>query len=443
MSRRWPAVAVAAALVAGVAVVVAVGGGGGAHRHPAAAADGSPAGGGSRAPGATGSPGSGSNASRSAGPAGSGSNASGSAGAAGSGSNASGSAGGPVPGPTAAPPPTGEQFGVNVNRLFNDRSYSPAQIDAQLAGLQATGATVARSDALWELSEPTPPIAGVHHYDWAFDDQIAGALAAHRLAWLPIIDYSAPWAQSIPGQDHSPPRSTADFAAYAAALATRYGPGGTFWIAHPGLAPEPVATYEIWNEPDNPEFWLPAPDPAAYAELYLSARDAITAVQPSARVIVGGLTAPGTFLPAMLRARPDLAGHLDGVAIHPYGGTVALELARVRGARRTLASLGLSGVPLFVTEFGWTTQPPGALDFAPERLRPGYIKQTLAALGHTDCGLAAAILYTWVTPERDPADAQDWFGIHPPAAGSSPDTASFAAGLRLASAAAPVVKLCG
>ena len=67
-----------------------------------------------------------------------------------------------------------------------------------------------------------------------------------------------------------------------------------------------------------------------------------------------------------------------------------------------------------MTEFGWTTQPAGALDWLPERLRPGYISATLAALGHIDCGVAATILYTWVTPERDPANREDWFGIHPP-----------------------------
>ncbi len=349
----------------------------------------------------------------------------------------------PRTGPAAAPPPTTESFGVSVNRLFNDRTYSQAQIDAQLAALQATGATVARSDALWELAEPTPPTDGVHRYDWAFDDEIAASLTAHLLRWLPIVDYSPPWAQSIPGQDHSPPRAAADLAAYAAGLAARYGPGGTFWALHPELTAEPVDTFEIWNEPDNTEFWLPAPNAAAYADLYLTARDAIRAVQPTARVIVGGLTSPATFLPAMLRARPDLAGQLDGVAIHPYGTTIAMVLGRARGARSALASLGLGGVPLYVTEFGWTTHPPGALDFAPERLRPQYIERTFAALGHSDCGLAAALLYTWVTPERDPANAQDWFGIHPPGGGTSPDTDAFIAGLRLATARLPSIRLCG
>ncbi len=348
----------------------------------------------------------------------------------------------PPAGPPAKPAPTREALGINVNRLFNDRTYTPAQINSSLSALQRTGTTVARSDALWEAGEPAPPTGGVHHYDWSFDDQIAGSLAAHDLQWLPILDYSAPWAQSVPGQDHSAPLSPADFAAWAGALAARYGPGGAFWRAHPRLKALPVDTYEVWNEPDNPTFWVPEPDASYYANLYLRTRDAIAATDAGARVIVGGLTNPRTFLPAMLQARPDLAGHIDGVAIHPYGANPFVVLASVHTARRVLDSLGMSGVPLYVTEFGWTTQPAGALDWAPAQVRPGYISATLAALGHTDCGIAAALLYTWVTPQRNPANAQDWFGIEPPGGGGGPDVTAFTAGLARAAGPAPTVKLC-
>ncbi len=246
----------------------------------------------------------------------------------------------------------------------------------------------------------------------------------------------------MPGQDHSPPRVPADYAAYAGAFAARYGPGGTFWRQHPGLASAPVHTYEIWNEPDNGEFWSPAPDPARYADLYLAARAAIHASQPGAQVIVGGLTNPGSFLPAMVAARPQLRGHIDGVGIHPYGRPLVV-LSRIRAARATLVSLGMASVPLYATEFGWTTHPPGALDYAPAALRPGYIESTLGALGHINCGLAAAVLYTWVTPEQDAANPQDWYGISNPSGGGQiADVAAWAAGLRAARSSAGPIDLC-
>lgn len=344
--------------------------------------------------------------------------------------------------PAGQPAPTTVRFGINVNRLFNDQTYSPAQIASQLAALQKTGATLARSDALWEATEPSAPVGGVHRYDWTFDDSIATALAQHDLQWLPIVDYSAPWAESVAGQDHSPPTSASDYAAYAGALAARYGSGGSFWRAHPELHAQPVDTFELWNEPDNPTFWKPRPDPARYAAMYALAREAILASDPSARVIVGGLTAAPSFVPEMLAAAPDLRGHIDGIAIHPYGANPLVVLAKVRQDRQVLDSAGLNSVPLYVTEFGWTIHPPSALQYLPERLRPRYISQTLTAFGHVNCGVAAVTLYTWVTPERDRADLEDWFGIHSPSGAGTPDSAAFAAGIKQGTAPGATIALC-
>jgi hypothetical protein len=342
----------------------------------------------------------------------------------------------------AQPAPATEQFGASVNLLFNGSTNAPQLITAQLDALSASGASLARSDALWEATEPSAPVAGVHRFDWAFDDRIAGDLAAHGLRWLPILDYSAPWAQSIAGQDHSPPSSSADYASYAGAFAARYGLGGTFWRAHPGLTAEPVATYEIWNEPDNGEFWTPAPDAARYADLYIAAREAIDADDPSAHVIVGGLTHPTSFLPAMLAAQPQLRGHIDGVAIHPYG-TPGIVLAKVRADRATLVALGMALVPLYATEFGWTTTPPGALDYVPAARRPAYISETVDALGHLDCGLAATVLYTWYSPLQNAADSEQWYGIDSLTGAPTADTDAFAQGLRRARAPAPSLQICG
>jgi polysaccharide biosynthesis protein PslG len=336
-----------------------------------------------------------------------------------------------TPRPSAtARPVAGEQFGASVNLLFNTGAGSAARRDAQLNALQATGATVARSDALWELSEPSPPVGGTHRYDWTFDDQIAGSLAADRLRWLPIVDYSAPWARSIPGQDHSPPSSSADYAAYAAALAGRFGPGGSFWRTHPQVPALPVEAFEIWNEPDSAYFWTPRADAARYAELYARARDAIHTIDPSARVLVGGLAGAPAFLPRLLTADPGLRGRIDGVAIHPYAGSPAAVLSRVISTRRALERLGLPTVPLYVSEFGWTTSPPGSLGFLPAALRPGYIERTLLGLRNSGCNVAATVLYTWFSPERDPRNSQDWFGISPPGAPGSPDVTAFTDGIR-------------
>jgi hypothetical protein len=107
----------------------------------------------------------------------------------------------------------------------------------------------------------------------------------------------------------------------------------------------------------------------------------------------------------------------------------------VREPRRILKRLGLAATPLYVTEFGWTTSPPGTLDYLPEPLRPSYIEQTLVGIRGSGCNVAATILYTWFSPETDPRNGEYWFGISPPGARGSPDVTAFASGLRKATAA--------
>ena len=328
--------------------------------------------------------------------------------------------------------PSHEQFGASVNRLFDDQRYSPSQIQAELHSLASTGASLARTDTLWDATETQAPRAGRHRYDWRFDDAVAAALAGNRLQWFPVLDYSPGWAQSLPGVEHSPPRDSGDFAAFARAFAARYGRSGQFWRLHPTLPATPVETYEVWNEPDNAQFWKPSPDPSRYAALYALTRGAIESVDPAARVIVGGLMNPSHFIPALIAAAPGLRGALDGIAIHPYGATPLAVIQSVRSARSTLRSLGLPNVPLYVTELGWVISPSTSRHWAPARLRPSYIRDTFAALARSNCGVASVIVYTWITPEQNPGDQEDWFGIHRLGALGTADTAGFSAGLRLA-----------
>lgn len=331
-------------------------------------------------------------------------------------------------------PSAGPQYGANVNYLFTYRNQSEREIELQLRELQATGATIARTDSLWEATEPAPPRSGRHTYDWSFDDHIAADLAAAGLRWQPIIDYTAGWAESVPGQEHSPPTSDAAYAAYAGAFAARYGTGGTFWRAHPRLPALPVETYEIWNEPDNHIFWYPRADPASYAALYHAAHDAIRAAQPQARVIVGGLDDVVPFVPAMLAADPGLRTAIDGVGIHPYAADPGAVLAKVIGARVALGTAGLGATPLYVTEVGWTTSPAGAPQYVPAVQRPADIGALLDELSHGRCGVASLVIYTWVSPDRDPSNDQDWYGLNPPSGGGSADVSAFAAALQRAAA---------
>jgi hypothetical protein len=326
--------------------------------------------------------------------------------------------------PRALVPHPSEMFGVSVNRVFND-DLNPAHWDASLAAVRASGIRQARGDAFWMWAEPSAPVAGVHEYRWALLDAQAAALAKHGLRWLPVLDYSALWAASDRSDYHSPPISNDDYAAYAKAFAERYGQGGAFWAQHPELTPLPVTTYEIWNEPNGSWAWRPAPDAAVYADMYLRARAAIHAVDRGATVVVGGLVAHTRFVRLMYAARPDLRGHVDAIGWHAYAPTVNEMIGGVRALRDTLDQLGETGVPIFLTEIGWPTSGKSPIVLG-EAARAASLEAAADAFARSDCGVAAVIAYTWMTPEKNPATKEDWYGIRHPDGRSSTTSDAFA-----------------
>ena len=327
----------------------------------------------------------------------------------------------------AAPPAQAApaELGINANRVLYD-AFDNDRWNLHLGAIRDSGIRLARADAFWQAVEPQPPGPdGQHDYDFTHLDFLAIAMANHELRWQPVLDYSALWASSVPGDDHAPPNDPDDFAAYAAAFAKRYGRGGTLWDQYDPKAEPPVTTYEIWNEPNLTGFWKPAPDPERYMELYVRARAAIKAVDPDAVVLVGGL-APGTgFERALYASRPDAAELIDGIAFHPYATTPAAVLRAVRGLRATLEEVGDPDAPIHLTELGWVTNPPDTFITATEEQRAANLEAVTRALTWSDCGVASVIPYTWTTPEEDPNDIEDWFGIFHPGGGHTPSSEAY------------------
>ena len=319
-------------------------------------------------------------------------------------------------------------LGMNMNRVLND-AFDGERWNRHFAAARDDGIRLARADAFWASAEPNPPQNGVHSYDWLVLDFYAATIARHGMRWMPIIDYAAPWASSDPNHHtHAPPDDNADYAAYAAAFAERYGRGGDFWDEYPDVPEIPVTTYEIWNEPNLKWFWLPDAEPARYADMYIRARGAIKAVDPSARAITGGLAPDSAddFVRAMYAARPELRGQVDGVGLHPYSRTAPGVFAKVRSMRTTLESLGEGGVPLHITELGWVTSGQGSAIVAPEEERAALIERTTDTLVRSDCGIGSVVPYTWTTPEQDPNDPEDWYGlVHPGDAGRTPSSEAY------------------
>jgi hypothetical protein len=315
--------------------------------------------------------------------------------------------------------PAGAFFGVNAQILLNQ--YGRAAWQAPLDTAAGLGITAIRNDAPWSRAEPAPPRNGRHTFHWEWFDAVAEDLAKRGMRWVPILDYSAPWAASFLGNFLSPPRDPEEFATYARAFAGRYGRGGAFWREHPGLPRLPVVAYEVWNEPNLPQFWVPYPSAARYAELYLTTRAALRDVDPSATAIVGGLSASGGdsatgYLREMHTARPDLTGRIDAVGLHPYEGSPQAVAARVVAFRAALDRLGGVDVPIVVNEFGWTTgglQTLGSEGIS-DAIRADLLVRTSELLARSDCGVGGAMPHTLVTRESNRMDPEEWYGIVSP-----------------------------
>lgn len=325
-----------------------------------------------------------------------------------------------VPQARAVAPPQRDYFGINAQDVFK---LPQDHWDHQLAAMARTGIGVVRRDAFWSNVEPTAPVHGVHHYTWTKPDAVVAALARHGLRWYPILDYSTPWAGSASGPKRwkSAPTNPEDFADYSGAFAARYGTDGSFWQTHPLLPARPVESYEVWNEPNLSDFW---PDTAGaavrYADLLAATLAAVRGADPAASVVVGGLSPSDltTFLDGVEQRQPGLIASADAVAFHPYGTTFANTGARVHVLRDWLDRHGAATSPIEITETGWATPP------LPETTRARRMAALVPGLVSSSCDITRFIAQTWLTPDVDASDPNDFFGVANPDATLKPTGAA-------------------
>jgi hypothetical protein len=279
------------------------------------------------------------------------------------------------------------------------------QRDLQLAAMQANRVQVVRSDAPWARIQPNPPGPSGPGWQWAQSDAWVSAMAAHHLTWEPLLDFSVWWAKTCPG--FCAPTSDSTFAAFAQAVAARYGPRGSFWAQNPNVPYYPAQIFEVWNEENVSTFSIA---PARFATLYSAARTAIHAVAPSAKAIIGGLADdsstynpnqdyPAWYVQSMFAADPGLRGNVDGFGLHPYGATATDVQDWTVDFRHTLTALGEGAAPIYITELGWTTG-----DANREFWRAWMMHALATNLPRSDCGIALVEPYDWMGPTPPDGD---------------------------------------
>ena len=112
-----------------------------------------------------------------------------------------------------------------------------------------------------------------------------------------------------------------------------------------------------------------------------------------------------SFLQRMFAHRPDLRGNVDGIGLHPYQASVADTEMRIARFRQTVDQLAGPGVPLEITEVGWSTTA------VTDQGRGADLAQLAEDLPRSDCNIDRFLPYTWITEEQDSSDSEHWFGI--------------------------------
>jgi hypothetical protein len=298
---------------------------------------------------------------------------------------------------TMTPPPTpSHAYGMADGSLFLSSTQG-----ADLDDIASLGMKWIRTDFDWKSLQPT---AGAP-YNWSRYDPYISAAAGRNLQILGVLDYAPDWAAASgcqPSAGRCPPASTAQWVQYVTDTVNHYQPMG-------------VHTWEIWNEPNTPGFWGPAPNAAAYVSLLKSAYPVIKRLDPQAVVLTAGLAtaytvAGGTISPEDFLSGVYAAGgkdYFDAVSAHPYCFPASpLEnyswsgWQRMLNMRSIMDAQGDSAKKVWLTEYGAPTNGPGLLATEANRnydRNPDHVDEAYQAV-LMQIAITQYQSYNWVGP---------------------------------------------
>lgn len=202
--------------------------------------------------------------------------------------------------------------------------------DNELSQAASLGISVVRVGFEWATADQ----GGT--FNFAFYDSMLKQLSKHGMSALVMLGYGHP---NHGGGPPLTPTSRAAFAEFARQAAI-FAKGRN------------VVAFEVWNEPDNNNFWAGS-DPDAYAQVLGATRQAIKNGDATRKVINGGPS--WVNLPYILKmAKTGQLNSLDGFAIHPYRPfapeTFAADIAPLKAV---LNSQGIANPSIWATEWGY------------------------------------------------------------------------------------------
>ncbi len=268
---------------------------------------------------------------------------------------------------------------------------------SQLQRVKRGGVSSLRVPIPWGAIQPTPdgPL------NWSGIDSYVTGAAQAGLDVLPFLYGPPSWAvpqvhipnSTVPAPRTLPVKTAAQRSAWSNFLkqaVARYGPNGSFWAENPGIPKRPIRTWQIGNE-ENFFYFVAHPSPSDYGKLVKISHAAIKGADRGAKIILCGLFAlprqkppkayPAyQFLQQMYKSNPGVKADFDGVSLHPYVRDYKYLTPEIDQVRAVLKKAGDNGVPLWITEIGWSSSPPDHTD-AFEKGPQGQAKQLKGAFG--------------------------------------------------------------
>jgi len=316
--------------------------------------------------------------------------------------------------PAAGAAPIGRDFvGVTAEDVFaGDDAYRARNLEAQ----SALGIGMLRQTFDWAQIERAPG-----QYDLSYHDGFVLAAAAHGITILPILfDAPAFHARASSGKAACPPTSNASLAAYAQALVRRYGPGGTLWAERPDIAPLPIRSWQIWNEPNLRVYWCGRPSAKQYVAMLRTVGTAIKQVDHGAQIVTAGLpdsklsgTVPlRRFIDQMYRA--GAAKYFDSLAINSYARDHR-ELGRLLGSvRKQMNARRDRRGRIWNTEIGWGDHGPMHRYIVGEKGQATRIARSLALIRRQRdrLRLRGVVYFCWRDGAPYAPDFRDLWGLH-------------------------------
>ncbi len=274
----------------------------------------------------------------------------------------------PFTGDTACSGRSDPDMPLGVQMYGNTSRKSP-----YMPYLLQSGASWVRVLVEWRRIEATRGT-----YDFSSVDSAVAAYTDACVNIVLLIDYTADWAASKTGASGYPNRSPIkpvylnDYANFIAALAERYDGDGT--DDSPGSA---IVNYlELYNEPDyyadgvDGGGW--GNDGAAYAQMLATVRPKLTAANPNAKLVFGGVAhdyfageeSTGVFVRSFIDDVLTAGGgaYFDMMNLHYYpknranwttdpNSTGFVE--KIQDVHTILSNHGFGSKPIIVTEVGW------------------------------------------------------------------------------------------